>query len=452
MFDRLVLFLILGLAVGCPARAIAQPGTGPAPVETSSVIQIRHAGEKTFVGSLFPTRSAVIGSAVDGRVLEVLVDAGDPVGMDPAPPTEDESVEGGESNGDSAATAFRGQPIVKLRTNTLDIEIEAAKIKLRQSEQLLAELEVALPADLDIADSTVTAARNELEFARSDFEISQRLREQSRAVSEIELLNKQNVFLTAQQNLRTAELQLEKLRGTSEVRLSQARLQVSADRQELVRLADLRAKYILRAPFKGVVTEKLTEVGAWLSQGEDVARILQLDPIEMVVNVPQEYVTDLRGTVGSDVVIDIEGIDQVVTGSVVRVVPQLDLRSRSIPIRLQIDNPEDGSGGYLLQPGMLGTARFAIGEPLDMNLVKKDVLVLESGRASVFKVVERDGGQFVTAVPVRVGVAVGQWIQIEGDIAKGDTVILMGNERLRNGQAIRVIRRDEATVPDSVGS
>ena len=65
---------------GVSALAQQQP---PAPVITTPVIQREVAAGQTFVGQLQPSRRSVVGSAVDGRVVELLVDDGDPVGQEP---------------------------------------------------------------------------------------------------------------------------------------------------------------------------------------------------------------------------------------------------------------------------------------------------------------------------------------------------------------------------------
>ncbi len=109
-------FVTLFCLFGVIGQAFAQPGRGPSPVVVSRVVSTRQAASVSFVGSLVPLKRSTIGSAVDGRVTQVLVDDGDAV-------TVDES------------TMVNGQPLgqllVQLRTVSLDIEIDAAEIELR---------------------------------------------------------------------------------------------------------------------------------------------------------------------------------------------------------------------------------------------------------------------------------------------------------------------------------
>ena len=140
--------------------------------------------------------------------------------------------------------------------------------------------------------------------------------------------------------------------------------------------------------------------------------------------------------------IAIEGLDENLSGVVKRIVSQADLRSRTFPVRIEIENPND-----VLQPGMLGRATLAVGAEQDMLMVKKDALVLGGGRAKVFKVIGAGEETKVVDVSVVTGASSGDWIQVTGDLTEKDSVVLLGNERLRPGQAIKVTKTIEDT-PD----
>ena len=411
-----------------------RPGMGPAGVSTLKVAEIEYSSRKTFVGTLFPKRTTVVGSAVDGRVIQVFVDAGDTVSAEPGLETDEETIK----------PAFRGQPLVALRTGTLDIEIKAAQIQAELARKTYEELELNIPADTKVAAAELEQARSQLTLAKKDFEMLEGLRNGSGAVSEIELQRSRAQFLAATEMVSSAELKLAKLKSTRDVRLAQAELAMEATQQELVRLQDLRNKYTIRAPFEGVVVSKLTEVGAWVTRGSDVAQIVQLDPIEIVLNVPQEFMGKLYESTEQDVNVRFDGIDELFQGQIDRIVPQLDLRSRTIPVRVRLQNPKSEKGAYRLNPGMQGMASFAIGNPTRMTVVKKDALVLDQGRTYIYQVQEREGESVARKVSVQTGISTGQWVQVIGDIRAGDEIVVLGNERLRPGQALKVLSQSEA--------
>lgn len=434
--SRIFLPALVSLLILCWGEsASAQPGQGPATVAVGQVVKIRHIGEEKFFGTLHPIRKSTVGSAVDGRVLRVTVEAGDPVGADP-----------GKDASPDAPGLFVGQPVTQIRTGTLEIEIRAAEIQHRLAEQAFAELELSIPQEIELAKAKVAESAARLELARSKNERAKRLGGLVGAISQGELDEANSQFTAEQQSFRGAEIDLAKMKSTQELRLVQSQLRAEAANQEVVRLNDIKSKYTIRAPFEGLVTEKLTDVGEWVTRGQPIVRVVQLNPIEMIINVPQKHLARLQlslAAVGTDqalvATISIDNYSQVIQGRVKRVVAQADLLSRTFPVRIEIDNPLT-QAGYVLQPGMLGRASMMIGAEQEMLMVHKDALVLGGSRVIVFKTVTSGKTTSVIGLPVSTGVAVGQWIQVTGDLSSNDQVVVLGNERLRTGQDVKINR------------
>ena len=93
---------------------LAQPGRGPSPVVVAPVIEREVASFRSFIANVNPNRQSTIGSAVDGRVVEYLIKAGQRVEKD--------------------------EPLAKLRTGTIEIEIAGAKAQLELVKAELLEL------------------------------------------------------------------------------------------------------------------------------------------------------------------------------------------------------------------------------------------------------------------------------------------------------------------------
>lgn len=415
-----------------------KPAIAPSPIVAGRIVKVRRAGSETFVGTLQAKRKSVVGTAVDGRVVSLEVERGDPVGADATR---------------VGANSFVGQPLVQLRTGTLEIEIGAAEVQLKLAQQAAGELTVSMPQLIEFARATAAEAKARLDYSRANYERFQRMGGTQGAISQGEVDLARSQYLADQKAAEAAQIDFRRLELTRELRLQQANLRVDASRQELARLNDLKAKYTIRAPFEGFVTEKLTEVGEWVTKGQPIIEVIQIDPIEMVINVPQLYLSRLQQSInrdGSDsplmAVIRIDGIEQDLSGVVKRVIAQADLRSRTFPVRLEIENPKMKSG-HLLQPGMLGKASVQIGAAKDMMLVKKDALVLGGRQPTVFKIIEQ--GDVTTAIPIAIttGATVGDWIQITGNINSNDMIVLYGNERLRPGQRLLIKETSEEVPP-----
>ena len=68
--------------------------------------------------------------------------------------------------------------------------------------------------------------------------------------------------------------------------------------------------------------------------------------------------------------------------------------------------------------------------------VPRDSLIIRTQGVFVMRV---NGENKAERVPVKLGVADGDWIAVEGEIEPGDRVIIRGGESLRGGEAVKVL-------------
>lgn len=433
------LFLLCAswMATAAPlgAQSTASDAPPPAPVNASLVRLQMVGSEQSFVGTVTPIRQVTIGSAVDGRVVQVFVEEGDFVKPIAAASDDDDS---------------QGFALVQLRTGTIQIQMDAAQVELANRQAALDELKASLPQDIEQAAATAAAAEARLRFAKSELERNQSLNGRGGGVSRSELDQAISAFQSETQTLAAAKSLLAKLKGTRESRLAQANTLVLAQQDAIRLLEDLKNKYTIRAPFEGVVTQKLAEVGQWISAGQDVAAVVQMDPIEVVISVPQakiqEFQTSLDYSIANQTklpaIVSLETAGKTLRGSVNKIVPQADLRSRAFPVKIRLANPKTASGHWL-KPGMLVQVQVAVGLEAPKILVEKDTLVLNNDSSTLMVIDRTSVPATVRAVPVQTGTAVGGLIEVSGDVRPDDWVVIEGNERLRPGQAVRVLNQAE---------
>ena len=424
-------------SVCCPA--FGQRDAGPTRVVVGNVIKTKRAALQSFVGTLEATRKTTVGSAVDGRVTAVKIEPGDPVVADSKSNTE----------------SIGGQVLVEIRSDSLKIELQTAELQHQQMQQALSELELSLPQDMELAAANQQRDKSQMSYTKSTFQRLKNLQNKNNAISTIELEEARSQYLAAEQAYIGSRATVRRLSSTRDLQLQQGRSRVDTAFQETLRLKDMLNQYTVRAPFGGVVTQKLTEVGQWVTRGQALCEIVQLDPIEMIVNVPQEFTGRLQESMEkaneSDakltVKIEVNGIEKPLEGKLLRVIPQADLRSRSFPVRIRIKNPPVGDT-FQLKPGMLGRASLSIGREAEVVLVKKDALVLGIGQNQIFKIAGSANKTTAVSVPVQTGIEVGGWIQVIGNVDQDDQVILIGNERLKSGAAIMVTETRNESLSD----
>ncbi|MCA9141584.1 MAG: efflux RND transporter periplasmic adaptor subunit [Planctomycetales bacterium] len=410
----------------------AQPPQQPVTVIVAQVVQREVSAGQTFVGAVVPPRRSVIGSAVDGRVSAVYVDAGDAVG----PPEPDD-------NGTQ-----RGQPIAQLLTDTISIEIASAQAEMLLRKHELAEMEAgSRPEEIAEAKARLGAAQALREFTKARFDRTKALFENSNTASLDELEQALSASIAAEQNQVAAKATADlAIAGPRKEAIEQARARLEVATENVSHLESQKAKYTLRAPFEGYVVKKHTEVGAWVSRGDPVAEVIELDPIEIDVAVPEAYIAHVR--IGAATQIHVDAVpDHAFTGTVARIIPDADLRSRSFPVKVRLSNPKT-EDGHILKPGMLARVTLAVGPPVQALLVPKDSLVLGGPQPSLMVVTvnPETKQESVRPVPVRLGVTDGSLIQVIGELAPSDRVVVIGNERVRPGQPIAAVSAEP--MPD----
>jgi len=189
----------------------------------------------------------------------------------------------------------------------------------------------------------------------------------------------------------------------------------------------------IRAPFSGHVVQMHTEIGAWVGRGQSVAHLVSTDTMRVIVNVPERHVSLLSlGTVASVEIGALGGIPH--AGRVVAILAEGYAESHTFPVAVEIENPKS-----LIRSNMSAKVHFIVQRPEAAVLVHKDALVRNADGEMVFLAVE---GKAVST-PVQSGLAHSGFVAVEGKLKAGDLAIVRGNERLRDGQDIRILRKHQ---------
>lgn len=418
--------LVFSLLASAAAPAWAQ--FGPAKVTVAEVNSPDGvAAYRAFVGTIEGKRHSLVGSAVGGRVIEYHVNEGDRV--------------------------KEGDPLAKLLTSNLDIQIRAARAELEfRKHELLEWKNGSREEEKQQAESRMKAAEAAMKFAKYRFGRTKELVGRNAATpnqleddsSAADVANDMYFAAKATYDLVMA--------GTRPEKMAQAEARVDAAQEEVERLLDLLDKHTIRAPFNGYVVAEHTEVGQWIEVGRIVAEVIEVDSVEIRVPVQEAYVANLKK--GAVARIEVEALpNQKFSGEVTAIVPKADEKSRSFPVRVELKNTIDEDGVPLLKPGMFARVWLPVNQKNQPLLVPKDALVLGGPQPIVF-VVEKappakaetpgapkpekpaEPGFVVRAVPVQVGIATQGWIEVRGDLKVGQMVVVEGNERLQPDSAV----------------
>lgn len=196
-------------------------------------------------------------------------------------------------------------------------------------------------------------------------------------------------------------------------------------------LADAKVK----APTAGVVVERLAYQGEWVKKGGSVLKLAVLDPLKVVVKVPERHVPRLKA--GSLVRITADALPgEILEGKITAIIPDGDQNSRTFPVQIRIPNRT----GHL-KPGMLARVTLSVGNRHKGLLVPKDALVIAPGNRYQLVTVQKGKASHL---PVELVASHDDFWEVKGPLEAGMPVVVEGNERLRPGQPVKVLgEKDE---------
>jgi membrane fusion protein, multidrug efflux system len=224
-----------------------------------------------------------------------------------------------------------------------------------------------------------------------------------------------------------------------EVEIAQATME--ADQARLDSLHALEQYLTVTAPFDGTITERNVHPGALVGPQTSAAstpllRIEEVQTLRLTVAVPEA----LAGAIAEGATADFSvkafpGVK--FTGVTKRVAHSLDMRTRSMPVELDVDNT-DGR----LAPGMFADVLWPVKRSVPSLFVPPGSVVQSTERTFVARI--RDG--VVEQVPVQRGSSQGDLIEVFGGIKEGDVIARRGSDELRQGLHV------ETRAPKPAGS
>ena len=263
---------------------------------------------------------------------------------------------------------------------------------------------------LNEARAKLAVKNAELALARQNFKRHEKLKK-SAAFSQAR-------FDDAKQNVAI---------GRAEAR--QAETAIAAAKADL-NLAEINLYNVqVRAPYPGVVTERLTEAGAYVQVGAPVIRMIGDQTLEIEAEVPFQHLAGIEPGVEVRLQLD----DGTGHSAVVRaLLPSENPLTRTRAVRFV---PNIGATLRPLAHEQSVTLEIPIGPERLVLSVHKDAIINRKGKDMVFVA----KGEEVDARPVRLGVAVGNRMEVLDGLGEGERVVVRGNERLRPGAKIQVV-------------
>jgi membrane fusion protein (multidrug efflux system) len=376
-------------ACGADGKTKDQSATAPQAIAATPVAAIEQPIAR-FIrasGTLMAEEQADVAAETAGRVVAATIERGTAVSQ--------------------------GATLVQLSAAETDAQLKEAQANAAQIE---ARLGLTTGGAFDVnAVPEVQNAKASYELAQSEFERIRSLLDQ-KVVSQSEYDQRRTQMEASRQQFEAAK------NGAAQ---QYQMLQAARARVALANKAF--ADTVVRAPFNGVVAQRLVSVGDYVTKGTKVAVVVRVNPLRVQLTVPEQFISAVSVGQAVGFVVDAYA-DRQFEGRVKYVSPALAVDQRALTIEATVPNP---SGE--LKPGLFATARIEQQEKTPGILVPTAAVQTSGGTSRAFVV----NGDHVEERVVSIGQTVGDLVEVTKGLKAGDRVATTNVAQMVDGVKVK---------------
>ena len=197
----------------------------------------------------------------------------------------------------------------------------------------------------------------------------------------------------------------------------------------------------LKAPFSGIVAERIANLGEYVNSGNAIVRLVEIKNKEAIIFAPitsYQYINKKKTLLITSPMGEGEA-------PIKSFVPVANAQSHLMEVRLDMS--------LIKWPiGLNIKAQVANGPSVEAISLPRDALVLRREGVSVFRINSENKAEKIS---VEVGVSVGDLVSIKNassDINIGDLIVIRGAERLQPGQEVAIKNNNDKLVSGNSSS
>ena len=300
-----------------------------------------------------------------------------------------------------------GQTLCSLDDRDLRIDLELA-------EQRLAQTKIQLEAANIRRDQAEAKLRNKrVELERNEQALSQGLLAESEvAVQRHDIEDIEHDLRVVDSTVRENRFRQDEL----EAEIRKVQLQISHTS--------------ITAPFAGRITERKVELGQSLRAAEGIFRIAAFSPLYADVHLAERDSREARAGQPATIRLGTLG-GAIARGMVERVSPVVDEQTGTVKVTVRFNPPNPG-----FRPGAFVHVDIETSTDSDAVLIPRQAIIEEDGELFV-AVVGEDGT--ARRVAVELGYQNDTEVQVRSGVQEGETVVVAGQGRLKDGDMTRVV-------------
>ena len=178
-------------------------------------------------------------------------------------------------------------------------------------------------------------------------------------------------------------------------------------------------------PFDSIVEESYVELGDYLKKGDPIAKVVDLDPIFISINVTEKEIDKIKKGEKASVKI----LDSFYEGEVNYVSRTADKLTRNFKVQIKLSNPNNKIISGLSSEIEIGTKNDSA------FFIASSLISLDSQGILGIKIILNDKVSFLP-IEVLSDVGTGYWIKLKKLIAQDILIITQGSEYVTDGDLI----------------
>lgn len=213
----------------------------------------------------------------------------------------------------------------------------------------------------------------------------------------------------------------------SDTDLAQAQAQLDAARATLARIEVDIANTAIKAPFAGVLNDRMVEIGDYVQAGDEVARVVDMNPILVAIAVAETHI----GALAVGQIAEVRLVTGETHTGIIRYIASVaDSATRTFRVEVELDNP-DGA----IRDGITAAVKLSL-DAVPAHFLTPAILTLNDAGQLGVKLV--DDADSVVFQPVRIiaSQAEGMWL---ADLPERARIVVVGQEFVADGQKVTAV-------------
>ena len=195
-------------------------------------------------------------------------------------------------------------------------------------------------------------------------------------------------------------------------------------------LQNVKENTVLTSPISGVVTARNYDAGDMTGQ-LPILTIAQVQPVKIVINVSESELAKINNGMPAVVKFDTYGEEEF-AGKVTMVAPTVDVATRTFGVEVTVANKDNR-----ILPGMFARVELNLGT-MEHVVVPDKAVVKQPGSGNYYVYVFKDGK--VSYNQVQLGQRMGDKYELISGVESGSQVVVSGQSRLANGDAVELAK------------